>query len=138
MIIGILGAGGFIGSNLIGYLLARGEHQLVGVDITDDKLAGIDGPQFQFIEADVRTDRDIIDAVTQRVDVVVDLVAHANPSIYVETPLDVVAINFFENHRVLEMCVRHEKRRGGGPLLRGHLEPDDGTDKQATLDLRVR
>ena len=56
MIIGILGAGGFIGSNLIEYLLERDEHLLVGVDNSDDKLAGIGGPQFEFIKADVTTE----------------------------------------------------------------------------------
>ncbi len=83
MNIAILGAGGFIGSNLVEYLVERGEHRLVGVDITDEKLAGIGGPQFRFIKADVFQDRDLVEDVVRYTDVVVDLFAYAKPSIYV-------------------------------------------------------
>lgn len=110
MNIAILGAGGFIGSNLVEFLLERDEHQIVGLDVTDDKLAGIGGPGFQFVKADVSQDRDLVEGVVRDTDVVVDLVAYANPSIYVETPLKVVDLNFFENHRIIELCVRHGKR----------------------------
>jgi UDP-apiose/xylose synthase len=106
----ILGAGGFIGSNLIEHLVAEGSHEVVGVDISNEKLAGIDGPGFKFIQANISESPDLIDDLIMNGDVIVDLVAYANPSIYVVSPLEVVNLNFFENLRIAEMCVAHGKR----------------------------
>lgn len=103
----LLGAGGFIGSHLVEHLLARGEHSLVGVDITDEKLEGITGSAFTFHEFDVH---DIPDELVRDADVVVDLIAYANPSIYVEAPLSVYQLNFEANMRIVDHCVRHGKR----------------------------
>jgi nucleoside-diphosphate-sugar epimerase len=106
----IFGAGGFIGSNLVEHLIAEGEHEVTGVDVTGDKLVGIEGPNFRFIEADISKDRDLAGELVAATDVVVDLIAYANPSIYVESPLDVVHLNFFENMKILEYCIQHDKR----------------------------
>jgi nucleoside-diphosphate-sugar epimerase len=106
----ILGAGGFIGSNLAEHLVDQGEHDVVGVDIDDAKLAGIMGDNFEFVQADVTTSNDVIEDLVKKSDVVMDLVAYANPSIYIETPLDVVRLNFVENLKTVEHCVRHGKR----------------------------
>ena len=43
MQIAILGAGGFVGSHLVEHLLSRGEHSVVALDVSDEKLAGICG-----------------------------------------------------------------------------------------------
>ena len=76
----ILGAGGFIGSNLVEHLIARGEHETVGVDITSDKLEGITGPNFTFIRADIaQATEEVADLLAQS-DVVVDVVAYAHTS----------------------------------------------------------
>lgn len=106
----IIGAGGFIGSNLIEHLIEKGEHDVVGVDVTDEKLNGISGPNFRFIEADITDPRNPVDALVEQTDVVVDLVAYANPSLYVSNPLDVIRLNFFENVKIVEACMRHGKR----------------------------
>ena len=37
-------------------------------------------------------------------DLVVDLIAHANPSLYVSRPLDVFHLNFSENLKIAETC----------------------------------
>ncbi len=105
----IFGAGGFIGSNLIEHLIAQGEHEVTGLDVTDTKLAGIEGPNFKFIKGNV-ADADLANKLVADTDVVVDLIAYANPSIYVETPLKVVQLNFFENMKILEYCLNHQKR----------------------------
>jgi UDP-apiose/xylose synthase len=107
MNIALLGAGGFIGSHLVEHLLARGEHAIVGVDISDEKLAGIEGSAFTFHQIDIH---DIPDEVIRNADVVVDLIAYANPSIYVEAPLSVFQLNFEANMRIVDACVRHGKR----------------------------
>lgn len=106
----IIGAGGFIGSNLIQYLIGRGEHEIVGVDITDDKLHDISGPNFTFIHSDVTQSPELCDKLVSESDVVVDLIAYANPSIYVSSPLEVAKLNFFENLKITEMCIKYGKR----------------------------
>jgi nucleoside-diphosphate-sugar epimerase len=106
----LLGAGGFIGSNLVEYLIDRDEHEVVGVDVSADKLTGIAGTNFRFVEADIAATPELTDDLISQADVVVDLVAYANPSIYVESPLEVVELNFFENLRIAETCIRRGKR----------------------------
>lgn len=105
----IFGAGGFIGSNLVEHLIEQGEHEVVGLDVADAKLAGIEGPNFKFIKGSI-SDADRTNELVANTDVVVDLIAYANPSIYVNSPLDVVNLNFFENMKILEYCLNHEKR----------------------------
>ena len=126
MKIAMLGAGGFVGSNLVEFLMGQDEHHVVGVDTADDKLAGIGGPQFEFYKGDIRQDRDLIEGVVRDCDVVVDLVAYANPSIYVERPLEVVDLNFFENYRVMELCIHTRKRliQYSSSEVYGHPEGD--------------
>lgn len=102
-----MGAGGFIGSHLVEFLLERGEHSIVGVDITAEKLEGIEGSAFTFHELDVN---EVPDELVRDADVVVDLIAYANPSIYVEAPLSVYQLNFEENMKIVDHCVRHGKR----------------------------
>lgn len=110
MRIAILGAGGFIGSHLIEHLVARGEHEVVGLDITDEKLNGYRNLGFTFHQADIRQVPDLVDELIRESDLVVDLIAYANPSIYVTSPLEVFDLNFVQNLRVAQACVRHETR----------------------------
>ena len=79
MRIALLGAGGFIGSNLVEHLIDEDRHDVIGIDTSDDKLAGIDGARFSFHKADIRYDHDVIESVVAESDVVVDLVAYARP-----------------------------------------------------------
>jgi UDP-apiose/xylose synthase len=108
--IAILGAGGFIGSHLVEYLVARAEHEVTGLDITRAKLKNVNGDSFTFVEADIRKDDRLLDETIERADLVVDLVAYANPSMYVLSPLEVFDLNFSQNLKVAERCVRHRKR----------------------------
>ena len=110
MRIAILGAGGFIGSHLVDHLLARNEHEVVGLDLTAEKLRGITGRAFTFVRADLCSGSRQVEEVIQRADVVVNLVAYANPSIYVTSPLEVFELNFMQNLDVARFCVRHRKR----------------------------
>ena len=64
----IIGAGGFIGSNLIEHLIERGEHEIVGVDITNAKLHGIEGPNFTYIDADITEAHDLADKLVSESD----------------------------------------------------------------------
>ena len=105
----ILGAGGFIGSHLAEHLIGRGEHHVTGLDLTDEKLSGVVGRDFAFVQADVR-DIAVVSEMIRRADVVVDLVAYANPSIYVTAPLEVFELNFTQNLEIARVCMRYRKR----------------------------
>ena len=110
MDIAILGAGGFIGSHLVETLVNDGRHAVVGLDKTDEKLAGITGPNFEYIPVDASHEVEAFESAIRGADVVVDLIAYANPSIYVKSPLDVYKLNFEANMKVVELCVEHGAR----------------------------
>jgi UDP-apiose/xylose synthase len=105
-----LGAGGFIGTHLTHRLLSEG-HQVVGVDIYDDKLQDIlDHPGLQFIQQDIRQLSWDLDPLVKDADVVIDLIAYANPGLYVKMPLEVFRLNFTENLKIAEACLKYKKR----------------------------
>jgi len=106
----ILGAGGFIGSHLVEHLLARGEHQVTGLDISDEKLNGARESGLTFHLADIRSAPDLVDDLIRQSDVVFDLIAYANPSLYVTSPVEVFDLNFMQNLRIAESCIRHGSR----------------------------
>lgn len=109
MRVAILGAGGFIGSHLVKHLTERGHH-VTGIDVTDAKLDVARGPAFVFHHGDIGRDRELLNRVVRDADVVVDLVAYANPSVYVESPLEVFELNFLLNLNVAELCIQHGRR----------------------------
>jgi UDP-apiose/xylose synthase len=108
--VAILGAGGFIGSHLVEHLLAAGRYAIVGIDVSSEKLEGIAGPAFTFHQADVRRAPALLEQVIRDADVVVDLIAYANPSIYVTEPLEVFELNFVQNLEIAKLCIAHRKR----------------------------
>jgi len=109
--IGILGAGGFIGSNLIEHFLDRGEHEIVGTDISDEKVRHLlDRPGFSFELSDIHASPERTEQLIRDSDVVIDLVAYANPSVYISNPLEVFHVNFSANLDIIDMCIRHGKR----------------------------
>lgn len=133
----VLGAAGFIGSNLVEHLIREGVHEVVGVDISSEKLAGISGPGFQFIELDVTKNGDAIGELVGDADVVVDLVAYANPSLYISTPLDVIRLNFVVNLETIEHCVQHGKRLFQYSTSEVYGKPSGPTYREDESDLIV-
>lgn len=105
-----LGAGGFIGAHLTERLLEAG-HDVTAVDVHSDKIADLLGhPRLAFIERSIADRSFDLGGMIASADVVVDLVAHANPGIYVRQPLDVFRLNFQENLRIAEACVEKGRR----------------------------
>jgi len=105
-----LGAGGFIGAHLTDRLLSEG-HKVVGVDLYDDKLTELlDHERLTFIKQDVRRANWDLQKLIRDSDLVIDLVAYANPGLYVKLPLEVFRLNFVENLRFVELCVQNKKR----------------------------
>jgi UDP-apiose/xylose synthase len=110
MVILALGAGGFIGAHLTERLLSDG-HNVIAVDVHSDKLAEfLDHPRLLWIEADIRDPGFDLDALAKSADLVIDLIAYANPGLYVSMPLEVFHLNFTENLKIADSCVRHRKR----------------------------
>lgn len=105
-----LGCSGFVGSHLTERLLAEG-HTVIGVDVYSDKIEEfIDHENLVFIEDDIRSQRLNLDELVETSDLVIDLIAYANPGLYIKIPLEVFRLNFAENLKIAEACVRHKKR----------------------------
>jgi UDP-apiose/xylose synthase len=105
-----LGAGGFIGCHLTQRLLNEG-HTVTALDIDTDKAAGwMDHPRLTFLQQDIRSPGFSLEPLVREADLVIDLIAYANPGLYLRIPLDVFQLNFIENLKIAECCVQHEKR----------------------------
>jgi nucleoside-diphosphate-sugar epimerase len=111
MIVLLLGGGGFIGSHITERLLRDTTHTVYSYDLDDEKLADSLGhPRLISIRGDIRRDHDRIERLVQECDLVIDLIAYANPSLYITIPLEVYRLNFTENLLIAELCVKHNKR----------------------------
>jgi UDP-apiose/xylose synthase len=110
MTIAVLGAGGFIGSHMVEHLLGQGRYRILGVDVSSEKLQDVAGPAFTFYHADIRHAPEVLEHVIREADLVVDLIAYANPSMYVTEPLEVFDLNFVQNLEIAKRCIAHHKR----------------------------
>ncbi len=107
----LLGGGGFIGCHTAQKLIQNTRHEVYCYDLFDDRVQHHLGhPRFTYIHGDIRCDHDRVEQLVKDADVVVDLIAHANPALYVTMPLDVFNLNFTENLKIAEYCVEHQKR----------------------------
>ncbi|MDH3604009.1 MAG: bifunctional UDP-4-keto-pentose/UDP-xylose synthase [Candidatus Tectomicrobia bacterium] len=107
----LLGGGGFIGSHMVSRLLQDTHHDILAYDLCADKLDDVMGQaRLTYIHGDIRSDQERLEALVKDADLVVDLIAYANPSVYVSMPLEVYRLNFTENLRIVEYCVKHQKR----------------------------
>src|SRR5215471_19299367 len=105
-----LGAAGFIGSHLTHRLLREG-HTVTAVDIQTEKLAeDLTHPNLTFLQQDIRSPGWDLDRLVGENDLVIDLIAYANPGLYLRIPLEVFHLNFVENLKIAEACVRHGRR----------------------------
>ncbi|MDE3059640.1 MAG: bifunctional UDP-4-keto-pentose/UDP-xylose synthase [Pseudomonadota bacterium] len=108
----ILGANGFIGSHLSEYILRhRPDWHITAMDLSDRHLSECLGhKQFHFTRGDITKHKDWIEAQVKVCDVVLPLVAIANPATYVKNPLAVFELDFEANLEIVRLCVRHKKR----------------------------
>jgi len=107
----LLGAGGFIGANLTERLVNDGKHEITALDIEREKLDETGkSDKIRFIHFDIRENGKELEDLTVDHDLIIDLVAMANPSLYVTDPIDVFKLNFTENLKIAEYCVKHKKR----------------------------
>lgn len=109
----LLGAGGFIGVNLTERLLRDGVHDVTAVDIEEEKIDHLikdPDSKLTYLHLDISKDEEQVDALVRDTDIVVDLVAVANPSLYVESPFEVYDLNYTQNMKVVDQCRKYKKR----------------------------
>lgn len=107
----ILGANGFIGSNLSETILAKTDWTISAMDLTQDKVASCVGhPRFNLFIGDMLKEKDWIDEQIKTCDVVLPLVAVATPALYVQAPLRVFELDFEANLDIVRRCVKYKKR----------------------------
>ena len=106
----ILGAGGFIGSSLTHAILEKTDWTIYGLDLNDEKLQeSLGHERFFFTKGDMLTQSAWVDEQIQKCDVILPLVAIANPALYVQDPLRVFGLDFEANLPLIRACVQHKK-----------------------------
>lgn len=105
----ILGAGGFIGSHLTEAIAKHPDFDLIAIDITKEKLDDIK-VNFQYQTLDLTKNRKELSDLIHQHDIIVNLIAIANPGIYVKDPLSTFRLDFTENLWIVEECVKAKKR----------------------------
>ena len=106
-----LGANGFIGSALTRAILQRKSWEVYAMDLASHKLRDLESnPRFHFVEGDISINREWVEYHVKKCDVVVPLVAIANPAQYVTDPLRVFELDFEANLAIVRLCVRYRKR----------------------------
>ena len=107
----ILGANGFIGSSLVWKILTDTDWEVVGADLSDNKITeSLKNPRFKFSKKDIVKDRDWVEEQVKECDTVLPLVAIATPALYVKDPLRVYRLDYEANMEIVKMCVAHRKR----------------------------
>jgi nucleoside-diphosphate-sugar epimerase len=107
----ILGANGFIGSALTNAILRTRTWEVYGMDLSDHKLKDLpSSSRFHFVEGDISINKEWVEYHIKKCDVVVPLVAIANPAQYVTDPLRVFELDFEANLAVVRQCVKYRKR----------------------------
>ena len=107
----ILGVNGFIGNHLTERLLAAGNYEVYGLDISSDSIERfIDSPHFHFVEGDISIHSEWIEYHIKKCDIILPLVAIATPIEYTRNPLRVFELDFEENLKIIRDCVKYKKR----------------------------
>ncbi len=107
----ILGVNGFIGNALTARILETTDWTVAGLDIGSDKIAPfLPEPRFTYLEGDIAINKEWIEYQVKKCDVVLPLVAIANPSLYVKQPLAVFQLDFEENLRIVKQALQYKKR----------------------------
>ncbi len=107
----ILGVNGFIGSTLTDKIMETKDWTVIGLDRDDDNLdKSLGNERFHFTKGDVFEKENWIEEQVKACDIVLPLVAIANPAIYVSDPLRVFKLDFESNLEVVRLCVKYKKR----------------------------
>src|SRR5574344_1507723 len=107
----ILGVNGFIGSALSARLLESGKYEVYGMDLRSGYISALLGkPNFHLFEGDIQINREWIEYLIRKCDIVIPLVAIATPIDYTRNPLRVFELDFEENLKIVRLCAKYNKR----------------------------
>jgi UDP-apiose/xylose synthase len=106
--IGVLGAGGFLGSHLVPALLAHRDCEIDAVDVQFSKLETRDR-RVHRREMRVEDPRSIAETV-ERCSVVFSLTALCNPALYTTKPLEVIDASYTDLVPLVKACARRGRR----------------------------
>jgi nucleoside-diphosphate-sugar epimerase len=106
----ILGANGFIGSNLSEAILANTDWEIYAMDMATDKIENCLGhARFHFTEGDITIHKEWVHYHVKKCDVILPLVAIATPMVYVQNPLRIFELDFEANVEIIRQCVKYKK-----------------------------
>jgi UDP-glucose 4-epimerase len=107
----VTGGAGFIGSNLVGALVAAGCDVTVLDNLSSGYRSNLDPyPEVRFIEGDIR-DQDAVDAAVQGAEVVFHLAASVGNKRSIDDPIADAEINVLGTLRMLDAARRHRVRK---------------------------
>jgi nucleoside-diphosphate-sugar epimerase len=108
----LLGANGFIGSNLIETIIKQNKNWYIyGMDIADHNLTPyLQDERLHFHKGDITREQSWIEEHIKKCDVVLPLVAIATPATYVQDPLRVFELDFEANIPIIRQCAHYKKR----------------------------
>lgn len=110
----ILGSDGFIGYHLQESILKDNRFKdttITGVDLYNNRTYMLpNDARKEFHQLNVLTDKEQIDTLISKCDVLLPFVAIATPKLYVEQPMRVFELDFEENLRVIKLAQKLGKR----------------------------
>jgi UDP-apiose/xylose synthase len=108
----LLGCGGFVGSHLTDRLLARGDYQIEGWDISTSKIEQhLGNPDLRLHQSyvDEKTTFPELEPHIAEADAVISLAAVCNPAQYVSNPVFTIHSNFIHAYKLIQLCAQHRK-----------------------------
>lgn len=107
----ILGANGFIGNALVESCLKNTDWEIYGMDLESTKLEhSLGHERFTFFEGDILIHNEWVEYHVKKCDVVLPLVAIANPATYVRDPLRIFTLDFEANIDIVRMAMDYKTR----------------------------
>lgn len=107
----LIGINGFIGSNLSRRILDTTDWDVYGMDINSHYVQDcLDHERFHYTEGDLCINNEWIEYHVKKCDVIIPLVAIAQPKLYVQDPLRVFNLDFEENLKVVRWAHQYNKR----------------------------
>jgi len=108
----LLGCGGFVGSHLTDRLMARGDYQIEGWDVSTAKIEKhLQSPDLR-LHASYVDDHTTFPELEPHIadcDAVISLAAVCNPAQYVSNPVFTIHSNFIHAYKLVELCAKHRK-----------------------------
>ncbi|MGD2118522.1 MAG: bifunctional UDP-4-keto-pentose/UDP-xylose synthase [Chromatiales bacterium] len=106
----ILGLNGFIGSSLVRAILDTTDWNIYGLDIAENNLTDVlSHERLEFLKGDICDNDGWLREKIQHCDVVLPLVAIAQPKLYGEDPLSVFKLDFEENLKIIKWVHEFDK-----------------------------